>query len=102
MYVVCHTAGSADAENPVHVVFVKQLVGIDADGRHPHAAALDGDRNAVISAGIAEHSTDGVVTHGIIQKILCDKLCTQGIARHEDSFCDVAFVGGVMRSWHSD
>ena len=75
--VVGNAAGSADAENPVYVILVEQLIGIDADRGHAHAAALYGNRYAVIGAGVAVHAADGIVAYCVFQKMFCDEFRPQ-------------------------
>ena len=100
--VVGNAAGSADAENPVYVILVEQLIGIDADGGHAHAAALYGNRYAVIGAGVAVHAADGIVAYRIFQKMFCDEFRPQRVAGHEYGFGNVAFGGCVMRGCHKN
>ena len=48
-------ACGTDADDLVDIVEVEQFIGINADGRHAHAAAHDGDFFPFIGTGIAEH-----------------------------------------------
>ena len=49
-------AGGADADDVLDAVLAEQLVGINADGRHAHAAAHHADGAALVGAGIAVHT----------------------------------------------
>ena len=57
-------------------------VGVDADGGHTHTGGHNGNLNALVVAGVAVDTTDIVYKNRILQKILSNKLGTQGITRH--------------------
>ena len=44
LYAVVECAGCSDAYDILYTVFAEQLIGIDAHGRHAHAASLYGNR----------------------------------------------------------
>ena len=65
VYVVADAAGGAHADDVFHAVEVEQFRGIDADGRHAHAAGHDGDALAVVIAGIALNAAGVVDQHSV-------------------------------------
>jgi len=64
-HVPVHGPGCPDADNGVHIIFLVQLVGIDAHGRDSHPAALDRNPFSFIITCITVHSPYPVITHHI-------------------------------------
>ena len=94
-------ACGADADDVVHIVELEQLIGIDADGGHSHAAAHHADGVALIGARKAQHPTDPGHLPDIFQERVGNELGAQGIAGHQDGFCKIAFLGADVRGRHS-
>ena len=93
-------AGRADADDVVHIVELEQLIGIDADGRHAHAAAHYADGAALIGAGKAQHAAHtGHLTH-ILQEGVGNELGPQGVTGHEDRLGEIALFGADVRGRH--
>ena len=92
-----HAAAGADADEFLHAIVVHQLIGIDGDGRHPHARPLYGDRNTVIGARITEDVADGGIFLRPLKEILCDELCAQRIARQQNALGNLALFGSNMQ-----
>ena len=95
-------ARRADADDVVHIVELEQLVGVDADGGHSHAAAHHADGAALIGTGKTQHPADAGHLADILQKGVCNEFCAQGVTGHQDSFCEVAFFGADVGSCHSN
>ena len=94
-------AGRADADDVVHIVELVQLVGVDADGGHSHAAAHHTDGAALIGAGKAQHSTDTGDLADILEEGIRDELCPQRIAGHQDGLCEIAFFSADVGCCHN-
>ena len=93
-------AGGADADDVVHIVELEQLIRIDADGRHAHAAAHHADGAALIGAGKAQHAAHtGHLTH-ILQEGVGNELGAQRVTGHEDRLGEIALFGAVVRGRH--
>ena len=95
-------AGGADAHDVLHAVEVEKLIGVDTHGGASHAAALDGDRDAVVLAGIAQHTADTVDLHGVGEEVFGDELGPEGIAGHEHGGGVGPFLGFNVRSRHKN
>ena len=93
-------SGGADADDVVHAVLGEQLIGVDADGGHPHAGGHNGDGYILVGAGIAVDAPDVVDQPGVVQEGVGDELGPQGVAGHEDGLGEIAGVGGIVRSRH--
>ena len=87
------SARRTDADDVFHIEFREQLPGVDAHGRHAHAAALDADRDALIGSRKTVHVADFRIANRAVQKVFSDKLGSQRVSRHEDCLCDLAFFG---------
>ncbi|CAN4018018.1 Ribosome-associated protein L7Ae-like, partial [Dysosmobacter welbionis] len=68
----------------VHIIEVEQLMGVNADGGHPHAGGHDGHRRALIGAGVALDAPDVVHQLRVLQKGLRDEFGPQRIAGHQN------------------
>ena len=93
-------AGRTDADDVVHIVELEQLIGIDADGRHAHAAAHHADGAAFIGTGKAQHAAHAGHLTDILQEGVGNEFCAQRIAWHEDGLGEIALFGGVVRGRH--
>ena len=93
-------AGGAYPDDFLYVVGVEQLIGVDADGGHAHAAALDGYGNALISARKAQHIPHPVVAHRMLQILFCDELRPQGISGHQHPGCDLSRICLIVGCRH--
>ena len=91
--IVGQASCGADADDALHTEEIVQLVGINADGGHTHAAGHDRDGSALVGARVALNAADVVDQAGIGQKIFGDKLRPQGITGHEDGFGKVGGCG---------
>ena len=85
-------AGRAHTDDVFHTEEIKQLMGIDADGRHTHAGSHNGHLNTLVIAGVAVDTTNVVHQHGIFQKVFSNKLRTQGITGHQHSFAKADLI----------
>lgn len=77
-------------------------MGIDSDGRDAHAAALHRHALALVITGKAQHIADCVVAGHIGEIVLCNIFGPQGISGHENGFCDIAHLSGIMWCWHKN
>ena len=77
------SSGRAYPNDAFHVEHVIQLIGIDADGGHPHAAGHNGDPLALVITRIALNAPDIVHQLGIGQIGLGNHFGPQGISGHE-------------------
>src|SRR5699024_9588637 len=93
--------GRTDADDVLDAVLGVQFIGIDADGRHAHAAAHDADGTAPVSTGVAEHAAHVGDEAGVLQKGLGNEFGAQRVAGHEDGLGKIAVFGAVMRGRHS-
>ena len=75
-------------------------MGIDADGGHAHTGGHDGHPGALIGAGVALDAPDIVHQLGVFQERLGDELGPQGIAGHQNGFCECAGGGFIVRCTH--
>ena len=62
--------------------------------------AHNGNLLALICTGITEHIADGIEAYGIFQIVFRNEFSAQRIARHQNGFCDIAFIGGIMGCTH--
>ena len=90
----------ADADDVLDAILAEQLVGIDADGGHTHAAAHHADGAALVSAGKAVHTAHVGDEARVLQKGFGDELRPQRITGHQDGLGKIAFFGAVMRGRH--
>ena len=99
-------AGGTDADDPLHAEDVEQLVGIDADGRHAHAAGHDGYALALKIARIALHAAHVVHQLPIGQVRFGNEFGAQRIARHEHGAGKIlrraGNVGGQIGGGHEN
>lgn len=95
-----HRARRADADDVLDAVLGIELVGVDGDGRHAHAAGHHGDGHALVGAGVALHAADVVDEDGVFKKGLGDELRAQRVAGHEDGFREIAGLGVVVGGRH--
>ena len=93
-------AGRADADDVLYIVELEQLIGINADGRHTHAAAHHADGTALVSAGKAKHAAHAGHLTDILEEGIRNEFCTQGIARHQNGLCKIAFFSADVRGRH--
>ena len=91
---------ASDADDVLHTIEFKQLIGIDADARHSHAAAHHGDALSLVCSGVAEHVAHAVELDDILQIRLCDVLCPQRIAGHQYRLGDVFFACLIVCCTH--
>ena len=70
--------GGANPDNVLHAEHVKQLVGVNADGRHAHAGGHDGHLHPFVQAGVPLDAPDVIHQHGIFQEGFRNKLGPQG------------------------
>ena len=92
--------GRTDADDVLDAVLGVQLIGIDADGRHAHAAAHHADGAALVSTRIAKHTAHIGDEARIFKKGLRNEFGAQGVPRHQDGFGKIAVFGAVMRGRH--
>ena len=74
--------GGADADDIFHAEETIQLIGINADGGHAHAARHHADGHAVIGAGVALHTAHVVDKVRVFQKVFRNEFGAQRVARH--------------------
>lgn len=53
------SAGGSDTDDGVYVIFLEQLVGVDAQRWHAHAAGHNGNSLSLVVAGVAVVAADG-------------------------------------------
>ena len=102
IYLRLDGTGGTDTDDVIDVIGMEQLVRIDTDGRHTHAAAHDRNLLAVIGSGVTQHVTNGVEADRILEVGFCDILRAERIARHQNGFRDIAKCCFVVRCRHSD
>ena len=93
-------AGGADADDVLDAVLGVQLVGIDADGRHAHAAAHHADGAALIGAGVAVHTADVGDKARVLEEGLGNEFGAQRVAGHQDGLGEIAVFSAVMGGRH--
>ena len=93
-------ASRTDADDIFHAVEVEQLVGVDADGGHPHTAAHHADGAAFVGAGKAQHPAHASHLPDILQKGVGNKFGTQGVTRHKDCLGEIAHFCADVRGRH--
>ena len=52
------SAGSADSDDVFYIILGEKFPGINAHGRHAHAASLYGNWNALVGSGVTVHIAD--------------------------------------------
>ena len=60
LQVLLQRARRTHSDDALDIVLREQLVGVDTDGRHPHAAGHHADGNALVGACVALHAADVV------------------------------------------
>ena len=60
LQVLLQRARRTHSDDALDIVLREQLVGVDTDGRHPHAAGHHADENALVGACVALHAADVV------------------------------------------
>ncbi|CAN4015767.1 Large polyvalent protein associated domain-containing protein, partial [Dysosmobacter welbionis] len=93
--------GAAHPDDVVHIIEVEQLMGVNADGGHPHAGGHDGHRRALIGAGVALDAPDVVHQLRVLQKGLRDEFGPQRIAGHQNGLGKGPLGRLVMGSSHA-
>ena len=93
-------AGRANADDVLYPILAVQLIGVDADGRHAHAAAHHADRVALVGTGITQHAAHIGNKARVFQKGFGNKLGAQGVAGHQHGFGKIAGVGAVVWGRH--
>ena len=81
--------GGAHPQDVLHTEHIVKLMGIDADGGHPHA----GGHDAPVGPGIALNAPDVVHQNGVLQEGLGNELRTQGIPGHQNGFAEITGFG---------
>ena len=88
--------GRAHPYQVLTAVKVNQLIGIDTDGGTPHSGAHDRYRPAHIGSRVAKHVPGPVKLLHVLQKMLRNILCPQGVSRKQDCLCDLSFFSPDM------
>ena len=76
------------------------ISGINADGRHAHAAAHHADGAALIGAGVAVHAADVGDKARVLEEGLGNEFGAQRVAGHQDGLGEIAVFGAVMGGRH--
>ena len=84
MQVGVDAAGTAHADDGLHVVEVIKLVGVDANAGDAHAVAHHADALAIVGAGETQHATHIVKLNRVLEEVLGHELGAQGVASHDD------------------
>ena len=92
--------GGAHPQDVLHAEEVEQLIAVNADGGHAHAAGHDAHRHALVGAGIALDAADVVDQPPVLQIGLRDELAAQGIAGHQHRFGKIPGGRVDMRCSH--
>ena len=82
-----------------------EISGINGNRRHTHSAGHDRNTHSVIIARISLNRTDIIDKLCIGEKIFGNKLCSERVARHQNSFCKIVgsciyMRGGVKLFCH--
>ena len=88
--------GRAHPYQVLTAVKVDQLIGIDADGGTPHPGAHDRYRPALIGSRVSKHVPGPVKLLHILQEMLRDILCPQGVSRKQDCLGYFSFFSPDM------
>ena len=83
MNFVTDRSGRSDTYQVLHIIKVKKLIGVNADGRHSHAGPHDGYALSLIKTRKSERSADTGHLLCILKKCLCDKLRSERISRQK-------------------
>ena len=83
---------AAHTDDVFHIKEVEQLVGINADCRHTHTGSHDRNLHALIVTGVTIDTADVVHQNRVLQEVLCNKLGTQRITRHQNSLTEADLV----------
>ena len=95
-------AGGSDPDNVLDIIAVEQLIGINADGRHAHAAGHDRYFLSLIGTGKSQHTSDLIDTLVILQIGFGDEFGPERIAGHQDCFGKIAFFSFNVRCRNRD
>ena len=81
--------GRTHTDDIFHTVAVKELMGLDANGRHSHAGSHHRDLNALVSSGVTVDTADVIHKDGIFQKIFRNKFGAQRITGHQNGLAEI-------------
>ena len=74
------SACCANANRALYAVIAEELVGVDGQRRRTHASALHRDPVPANGARETQHVANARVLHRVVEKLMCDPLCAQGIS----------------------
>ena len=76
-------AGRTDADDVFHAVEIVQLIGVNADGGHAHAAGHDRNALALVKTRVALHAADVVDEFGVGEISVRDEFGAERVAGHQ-------------------
>ena len=80
--VILNRAGRTDTDDILYTISVKQLVRVDANGRHTHSGGHHRYTNPFVVAGISLNTPDVIHQYSVIQKVFSYEFGAQGITWH--------------------
>ena len=96
-----HIAASrADADDVFHTIEFIELIRVDADAWHTHAARHDRYGHALVGAGVAIDVADRRHHFRVGEEGLGYVLGAERIARHQNGLCECTFRCCVVRCCH--
>ena len=100
MQVGVQRAGAAKADNVLYIVEMEQLIAVNADGGDTHAVAHNGNRHAMVGAGVAQHPAHSIKAYRAFQVVFGGKLGAQRVAGHQYIGGYLALLGSIMGCRH--
>ena len=90
----------ANTDSLLHIVKMEQLIGINPDRGHSHAATHNGDALALPGTGKCQHVADGVHADRVLQERFRYEFRPQRVSGHQHGRRDFAQLCANMRGWN--